>query len=78
MTKFVVRPIGGLGNQIFGYAAARRLALVNEAELVIDDVSGFTNDCVVAGATNSTGSPFPAAGRRPRSGWNPLDVCAAG
>lgn len=35
---------GGLGNQLFCYAAARRLALVNDAELVIDDVSGFRYD----------------------------------
>jgi len=35
---------GGLGNQIFCYAAARRLALVNNAELVIDDVTGFIRD----------------------------------
>ena len=35
---------GGLGNQLFCYAAARRLALVNDAELVIDDVTGFVRD----------------------------------
>ena len=35
---------GGLGNQLFCYAAARRLALVNQAELVIDDVNGFACD----------------------------------
>ena len=40
----VVRVIGGLGNQLFGYAAARRLALINNEELVIDDVSGFKFD----------------------------------
>ncbi len=42
--KVIVRLIGGLGNQLFCYAAARRLALVNDAELVIDDVSGFSRD----------------------------------
>ncbi len=36
--------MGGLGNQLFCYAAARRLALVNRAELVIDDVTGFARD----------------------------------
>jgi hypothetical protein len=36
--------MGGLGNQLFIYAASRRLALVNGAELVIDDVSGFCYD----------------------------------
>jgi len=40
----IVRIKGGLGNQLFCYAAARRLALVNEAELVIDDVTGFARD----------------------------------
>lgn len=40
----IVRMLGGLGNQLFCYAAARRLALINNAELVIDDVSGFVRD----------------------------------
>ena len=39
--KVVVRIRGGLGNQLFCYAAARRLALANGAELVLDHVSGF-------------------------------------
>lgn len=42
--KVVVRIKGGLGNQLFCYAAARRLAIVNDAELVIDDVTGFARD----------------------------------
>ena len=42
--KVVVRIKGGLGNQLFCYAAARRLALANDAELVIDHVSGFERD----------------------------------
>lgn len=42
--KVVVRLKGGLGNQLFCYAAARRLALVNNAELIIDDVTGFVRD----------------------------------
>lgn len=46
MTRVVVRLMGGLGNQLFCYAAARRLALVNHAELVLDDVSGFDYDVV--------------------------------
>jgi hypothetical protein len=46
VTKIIVRPIGGLGNQLFGYAAARRLALANDAELVVDTVSGFAHDHV--------------------------------
>jgi hypothetical protein len=44
MKKIVTRIKGGLGNQLFCYAAARRLALANSAELVIDDVSGFVRD----------------------------------
>jgi hypothetical protein len=44
MSKIIVRIKGGLGNQLFCYAAARRLALVNSAELVIDNVSGFIRD----------------------------------
>jgi Glycosyl transferase family 11 len=44
--KLITRIFGGLGNQLFIYAASRRLALVNNAELVIDDVSGFLYDHV--------------------------------
>ena len=42
--KIITRIFGGLGNQLFCYAAARRLALINQSELVIDDVSGFSYD----------------------------------
>lgn len=42
--KVIPRILGGLGNQLFCYAAARRLALVNDAELVLDAVSGFVRD----------------------------------
>jgi hypothetical protein len=44
MRKVIVRIKGGLGNQLYGYAAARRLSLVNDTELVIDSVSGFERD----------------------------------
>ena len=44
MSKVIVRIKGGLGNQLFCYAAARRLALVNKAELVIDEVTGFARE----------------------------------
>lgn len=44
MPRVIVRMKGGLGNQLFCYAAARRLAMHNGAELVIDDVSGFARD----------------------------------
>jgi Glycosyl transferase family 11 len=43
-SKIVVRLKGGLGNQLFCYAAARRLALANNAELILDDVTGFVRD----------------------------------
>ena len=42
--KVVVRLKGGLGNQLFCYAAARRLARINDAELVLDAVTGFKYD----------------------------------
>ena len=35
---------GGLGNQLFQYAAARRLALHNGVPLTIDHLSGFARD----------------------------------
>ena len=44
MNKIICRILGGLGNQLFCYAAARRLAIVNNAELVLDDVSGVVRD----------------------------------
>ena len=44
MSKVITRIKGGLGNQLFCYAAARRLALMNNVELVIDDVTGFVRD----------------------------------
>jgi len=40
----IARIQGGLGNQLFSYAAARRLALNNRVELVLDDASGFRRD----------------------------------
>ena len=42
--RVIARIRGGLGNQLFCYATARRLALVNNVELVIDDVTGFVRD----------------------------------
>lgn len=46
MSKIILRVKGGLGNQLFGFAAARRLALVRDAELILDDQSGFVRDHV--------------------------------
>lgn len=42
--RLVARISGGLGNQMFIYAAARRLALKNDADLLIDAVNGFSRD----------------------------------
>lgn len=42
--KVITRVFGGLGNQLFIYAAARRMAIVNNAELVLDNLSGFKFD----------------------------------
>jgi hypothetical protein len=42
--KIIVRVAGGVGNQLFMYAAARSLSLRNNLELVIDDVTGFMYD----------------------------------
>lgn len=44
MKKLFVLLNGGLGNQMFQYAAARTLAQKNGAELVLDTWSGFVND----------------------------------
>lgn len=42
--KIITRIKGGLGNQLYCYAAARRLAIKNDFDLIIDDVSGFKRD----------------------------------
>jgi len=44
LNKIITRIKGGLGNQLFSYSAARRLALINNVELIIDDVTGFKRD----------------------------------
>ena len=44
MDKVITRIKGGLSNQLLCYAATGRLALANNAELVIDDVTGFVWD----------------------------------
>ena len=35
---------GGLGNQLFQYAAAKNLSIINEADLIIDTRCGFFSD----------------------------------
>jgi hypothetical protein len=42
--RVVVRAKGGIGNQLFCYAAALRLAITNSAELVVDNTTGFKTD----------------------------------
>lgn len=42
--KVIVRIKGGIGNQLFEYAAARRMAVKNNAELAVDNLSGFARD----------------------------------
>lgn len=44
MKKVVTRIKGGLGNQMFIYAAARAISLKNGFELVLDIKNGYTND----------------------------------
>ena len=39
--KIISRIYGGIGNQLFCYAAGRRLALTNNIDLLIDNTSGF-------------------------------------
>src|SRR5262245_32709069 len=42
--RVTVQITGGLGNQLFQYATARRLALHSGVPLAIDHVSGFAHD----------------------------------
>lgn len=44
MKKIILRVKGGIGNQLFCYAAAKRLAEKSNSELVLDNISGFIND----------------------------------
>ncbi len=40
----IVKLTGGLGNQLFQYAFARRIALVNDMKLKLDNITGFEDD----------------------------------
>jgi hypothetical protein len=42
--RIICRIRGGIGNQLFCYSASRRLAIKNDAELVIDNITGFRYD----------------------------------
>lgn len=46
MKKVIVQIKGGIGNQLFCYAFARSLAFKNNAELIIDNITGFEKDFV--------------------------------
>ena len=59
--RVIARLFGGLGNQLFIYAAARAVALRNSAELVLDTTSGFESDTLYR--RNYQLASFPIAGR---------------
>jgi hypothetical protein len=42
--KIYLRMIGGLGNQLFSYSYARSLAEETGRKLVLDMITGFTNN----------------------------------
>ena len=42
--KIILILYGGIGNQLFSYAAVKRLAKINNAKLIVDNKSGFIND----------------------------------
>ena len=44
MKKLILRLTGGLGNQLFAFATARRIAHINDAELILDTETGFQYD----------------------------------
>lgn len=72
MAKVISRIKGGLGNQLFCYAAARRLALVNNAELVIDDLTGFVRDYQYQRKYMLNRFCIPARKATPRERMEPL------
>ncbi len=44
MRKITTRLVGGLGNQLHCYAMGRAVAAYNNAELILDTVSGYWHD----------------------------------
>jgi hypothetical protein len=70
--KLIVRLKGGLGNQLFCYAAARRLSLVNDAELILDTVSGFEYDHLYKRTYSLAGFSIPARSATPQERMEPL------
>lgn len=71
--KVIARIKGGLGNQLFCYAAARRLALANGAELVIDDVTGFVRDAQYRRRYMLDNFSIPARKATPAERMEPLE-----
>lgn len=71
--KLIVRIRGGLGNQLFCYAAARRVALKNGHELVIDHVSGFSRDVVYRRAYRLDGFSISARLATPAERYEPFE-----
>lgn len=70
--KVVVRLKGGLGNQLFCYAVARRLAWANDAELVLDTVTGFKYDRLYRRTYGLAGFRIPARLATPSEQLEPL------
>ena len=70
--KLCVRVKGGWGNKLFFYAAARRLALVNDAELVLDAVTGFKYDRQYQRTYALGGFHIPARMATPSEQMEPL------
>jgi hypothetical protein len=62
VVKIVTQLAGGLGNQLFQYAAARAYADRSGADLVLDTWSGFVRD--VQYRRTYALAPFPVSGRR--------------
>jgi len=71
--KVIVRVKGGLGNQLFCYAAARRLAIVSDAELAIDDVTGFIRDRVYRRTYALGNFDIPVRKATPRERMEPFE-----
>jgi hypothetical protein len=58
MKKLIVRLKGGMGNQMFQYAAGRSLALKYGMRLMLDATSGFTHDMVYRRTYSLNSFPF--------------------
>jgi hypothetical protein len=71
--KLVARIKGGLGNQLYCYAAARRLAWVNNVELVLDHISGFARDAEYQRKYRLDGFSIPARLVTPGERYEPFE-----